>query len=691
MKTKRNIFGWSSREKAERRPPLRSSLTIGQAARQAVAAGRRLGNDAYFEGWLKSRRLDDRSPMQIGRLRERFEQGVESRKSVLPGKKRAAVHRPASRPESSGVREQNKEQKAAVRQAEKNLEDALKQLGAAARSGNSQARAIIDQYRSELKQVKANPRKRKDMSRREKEALAAELANVYANPKRKAKPMFSVREKKKLRPELKAAALYAAAGPAGPLADTLFHNPRKRKAGNPAKALHQQIADSEFAKVKQRYGDKIRLHTCRQICSAIEQRDGTLDLTVPRTVAGVRNLRNFVHECEHAIQGHSVHSLDDSYPLSRAEYEAERTTFDILRSNGIRISDQMQNQSRFYVGAAVGYDVAHHVEPDRRAVEYAGKYARDKRLAAAMEALQRKEARKARNPHCGWSMVRMKRSNPIPTHKRKRAASVRRKYGKAELQRMALAGKKRTARKRTNPAKRRKRNSVAFVPSRRLRKAAKNRRPNPRVKIGKRTVKVSRKGAKVIRRLVAMDRLKGGKRNPESEALDMYRMFHGKDPDATVEYITEEHEHFNLWGLGDLVQLTVRTVGKPNLEQDIRVAEVPRGEKFPDPSRLPVIDRVVLAADEKGKQLFLVSGDQSLDTKALGIPDAELKDNTVVGIISSLVYQTEKEFHKFELTNYTHRLGEDSGVQPVLVYHPRTPSLEIAGGRYRIEKPGIID
>jgi hypothetical protein len=216
---------------------------------------------------------------------------------------------------------------------------------------------------------------------------------------------------------------------------------------------------------------------------------------------------------------------------------------------------------------------------------------------------------------------------------------------------------------------------------------------NPTVKIGSRKVKVSRAGARVIRRLVAHDRLKkNGRRNPESEAIEMYRMFHGTDADEKipmVEYITEEHEHSILWGAGDLVRITVITPrGK---EHDIDVGPVPRGEKFPDPANLAMADRVVLAASEDGRQLYLVSGDQELDLDRLGLKEEDIRDNMVIGVIRSLVYQTRKDFHKFELTNYTHKLGEESGVQPVLVYHPQTPQMEIAGGRYRIERPGIID
>ena len=263
------------------------------------------------------------------------------------------------------------------------------------------------------------------------------------------------------------------------------------------------------------------------------------------------------------------------------------------------------------------------------------------------------------------------------------AAAAREKYGEAKLEQMQRAGRQRAA----NRGKRRNPRTTKATYALELNGRPKRR--NPTVKIGTRKVKVTRAGARVIRRLVAHDKLKPGRRNPEAESAEMYRLFHGKDADETVTYISEQHEHHTLWGAGDLVRMTVLTPG--NVRATIDVAPIPRGEKMPDPSALPIGKRVVLAASEDGRQMYLVSGNQELDLRRLGFRPADERDNMVIGVIEGLVYQTEKDFHKFDLTNYTHRLGEESGYQPMLVYHPRTPQLEIVGGRYRIERPGIID
>ena len=280
------------------------------------------------------------------------------------------------------------------------------------------------------------------------------------------------------------------------------------------------------------------------------------------------------------------------------------------------------------------------------------------------------------------------------------AAQERRTYGQKALTRASIAGKKRAARKRSNP----------------------------KVKIGSRTEKVSRKGAKVIRRLTAHDKLKPAKRNakqggnsskimlasalagpagplaahfltnpkgkksrrnPDAAAERMYELFHGKRAENTVEYETPEHKHLVLWCVGDLCCLHILTIYGE--KKDLGVAPIPKGDKYPDPSALPISERIVVAANEEGTQLYFESGDQSLDLKSLGMTKADIRDNMTIGVLRGIVYQTRKGFDEFELTNYTHKLGEETGMQPVLIYHPRSETMEVSGGQYRLKRPGIIN
>ena len=355
------------------------------------------------------------------------------------------------------------------------------------------------------------------------------------------------------------------------------------------------------------------------------------------------------------------------------------------------------------------------------------------------------------------------------------AARERRKYGQKALTRASIAGKKRAAKKRANP----------------------------KVKIGSRTVKVSRKGAKVIRRLTAHDKLKPAKRNssgaqigvrifdgngrvvatlwqhldraeteanldsdgmgalsdwsgtwkprepkfplpgdytyeivtrkpakrnakqggnsskimlasalagpagplaahfltnpkgkksrrnPDEAAERMYELFHGKRAENIVEYETPEHKHFVLWCVGDLACLKIITIYGE--KKELGVTPIPKGDKYPDPSQLSISERIVVAANEDGTQLFFVGGDQSLDLKSLGMTKADIRDNMLIGVLRGIVYQTRKGFDEFELTNYTHKLGEETGMQPVLIYHPRSETMEVSGGQYRLKRPGIIN
>ena len=98
-------------------------------------------------------------------------------------------------------------------------------------------------------------------------------------------------------------------------------------------------------------------------------------------------------------------------------------------------------------------------------------------------------------------------------------------------------------------------------------------------------------------------------------------------------------------------------------------------------------DPIYLASSEDGRQLYFVGGDQELDLDGLKIPAEWKKDDMVIGVLTNIVYRTKKKFDAFELTDYTHRLGEESGYEPLLRYDPNTPHLYVTGGAYRIEMP----
>jgi hypothetical protein len=163
--------------------------------------------------------------------------------------------------------------------------------------------------------------------------------------------------------------------------------------------------------------------------------------------------------------------------------------------------------------------------------------------------------------------------------------------------------------------------------------------------------------------------------NPESSASALYEDFHGRPPGKIKEVVTEVQEHEWLTQLGTLTELKVATL--TNLDATLAF----EGKGTPD-----------LCSSEEGHQLHIEGGDQSLDLKALKMDgDKWYKESMVIGVLYELTYQTEKSFHKFRPTGYFHKLGEETGAQPFLLYDPVNKLLSVSGGQYEIKPEGIVN
>jgi hypothetical protein len=104
---------------------------------------------------------------------------------------------------------------------------------------------------------------------------------------------------------------------------------------------------------------------------------------------------------------------------------------------------------------------------------------------------------------------------------------------------------------------------------------------------------------------------------------------------------------------------------------------------------VPSSDSVLLTVNEKGTQLYLTGGDQSIDLSSLKItgPAAD-KEHIVLGDVTHIVYRTQKDFDKFQPTDYIHEFSEDSGgPPPELVYDRINERLSLVGGVYFIKQP----
>jgi len=106
-----------------------------------------------------------------------------------------------------------------------------------------------------------------------------------------------------------------------------------------------------------------------------------------------------------------------------------------------------------------------------------------------------------------------------------------------------------------------------------------------------------------------------------------------------------------------------------------------------EPARQPI-----LATDGTGQSLFLIAGDQALDDadlKAMGSNPA--KAYADLGPLGGIEYHTRKGFDNFEPLYYVHAFGEDSGVQPNLLYDKLNKRFIISGGEYKVKPDGIVN
>jgi hypothetical protein len=171
--------------------------------------------------------------------------------------------------------------------------------------------------------------------------------------------------------------------------------------------------------------------------------------------------------------------------------------------------------------------------------------------------------------------------------------------------------------------------------------------------------------------------------NPEEieisdSAVELYEDFHGRPPDKIEEHVEQIEVQRDLAQLGTLTELKVATISG----LDATIAFDPD-----DPQK-----RVQLASSPDGKQLFFVGGDQSVDLEAVGMSGAKwVRDSMVLGVLYELTYRTEKGFDSFRLTDYYHELGEETGVQPLLIYDPLNERLSVSGGQYQIRREGIVN
>lgn len=187
-----------------------------------------------------------------------------------------------------------------------------------------------------------------------------------------------------------------------------------------------------------------------------------------------------------------------------------------------------------------------------------------------------------------------------------------------------------------------------------------------------------REGEKGIRKL---QRPKSGKRgngtvrNPEGtdEAAGLYEKFHGKEPGEILEMQESDAARQTYTALGDLQELVI----------DAPSGKVKIGF---DPS-----DRVKVASAPGGKQLYLLGGNQNLDSQLDRFGSDAGKDFVELGAAVQITYRARKSMDNFQMVDYYHDLGEETHEPPMAFYDRLKRRIFLAGGRYRVEAPGIIN
>jgi len=190
--------------------------------------------------------------------------------------------------------------------------------------------------------------------------------------------------------------------------------------------------------------------------------------------------------------------------------------------------------------------------------------------------------------------------------------------------------------------------------------------------------KGARADLKRVKQAVNAERApKKRRRNPAEQdaAAALYEDFHQKGADSVTTYVEEELHRSDLAELGDMASLVVATMSGYRATIAFEENDAPK-----------------LCSSADRRQLYIIGGDQTLDLGALHMSGIEwMRDDMLIGVISKLTYRTEKGFDYFQLTDYWHRLGEETGLQPFLRYDTLNRRLYISGGQYAVKHEGIVN
>ncbi|MGH9406778.1 MAG: hypothetical protein ACRD3D_13200 [Terriglobia bacterium] len=102
-------------------------------------------------------------------------------------------------------------------------------------------------------------------------------------------------------------------------------------------------------------------------------------------------------------------------------------------------------------------------------------------------------------------------------------------------------------------------------------------------------------------------------------------------------------------------------------------------------------DKVCVASNAAGTQLYLVGGNQDVSGTLDEFDADDTKDFIELGDLAALTYLASKAQSNFEPMEWEHVLGEESGIAPFGYWNKLERRIYLVGGEYRVEEPGLIN
>lgn len=167
---------------------------------------------------------------------------------------------------------------------------------------------------------------------------------------------------------------------------------------------------------------------------------------------------------------------------------------------------------------------------------------------------------------------------------------------------------------------------------------------------------------------------KGKNLDEIQEAQKLYETFQGKESTGVVDLHEPDDRRDDFAMLGWLISLTIQPRTR---DEEIQLT-------FRN-------DKVRLASNAEGTQLYLLGGSQDLNGCLKQFQVDESKDLVELGEAKKVVYLARKAHSNFEPIEWEHTFGEEGGIPPFAHYNRLQKRIFLTGGTYKMEKPGIID